>query len=126
MSKYASSQQQGGGGVEGGEQAAPEVAPPVLELIPAWRAEEEGRVKAEEVTSATAGSCARLFGVSIGVKRLHGEDGGQDPPERASATEVKPEPFLPGSVPECESWILRCPRPSQRVCNGSDRVSGER
>ncbi|XP_010940869.1 heat stress transcription factor B-2b [Elaeis guineensis] len=131
MSKYASSQQQGGGGVEGGEQAAPEVAPPLLELIPARRAEEEeeeeeGRVKAEEVTSppSPAGPCARLFGVSIGVKRLRGEDGGEDPPDRASAPEVKPEPLDPGSGPDRESWILRCPRPSQRACNGSDRVAG--
>ncbi|KAG1359209.1 heat stress transcription factor B-2b [Cocos nucifera] len=119
MSKYSSSQQQGGGGVEGGEQAAPEVAPPLLELIPARRAEEEGRVKAEEVTSppSPAGPCARLFGVSIGVKRLRGEDGGEDPPDRPSAPEVKPEPLDPGSDPDRESWILR-------ACNGSDRVAG--
>lgn len=125
MSKHFSSQQQGRGGVEGGEQMVLEVALPMLELILARWAKDKGRVKQEEVTSAMAGSSLRLFKVSIGVKRLHGEDDGQDLPERVSVPEIKLEPFLPRSVLECESCILRCPRSSRQVCNRSDRVSGE-
>ncbi|KAG1360687.1 Heat stress transcription factor B-2b [Cocos nucifera] len=135
ISKYASSQQRGGG--EGGEgdaatAAVVEVAPPVLELMPAAgpvaEEGEEGRLKAGEVTTSTspAGPCARLFGVSIGVKRVRGEDDGENPPQRVSVPEVKLEPLDPGLDLDRQSWILRCPRPGQRACKGSDLVAGER
>ncbi|XP_010934470.1 heat stress transcription factor B-2b [Elaeis guineensis] len=133
ISKYASSQQQGGGeGGEGEAAAAVEVASPVLELMPAaGRAAEEGeeeRLKAEEVTTSPsrAGPCARLFGVSIGVKRVRGEDDGEDQPQRVSAPGVKPEPLDPGLDLDRQSWILRGALLAHRACKGSDRVAGER
>ncbi|XP_008800793.2 heat stress transcription factor B-2c-like [Phoenix dactylifera] len=130
ISKYTSSQQQGGGEGGGGEVAATtavvEVAPPVLELMPAAEEAEEGRLKAEEVTisPSSAGPCARLFGVSIGVKRVRGEDDGENPPPRGAAPEVKPELLDPGSDLNRQLWILRCPRPGQRSRDGSERVAG--
>ncbi|PKA47832.1 Heat stress transcription factor B-2c [Apostasia shenzhenica] len=141
MSKYAASQQwqiSGGGG--GG--ASAERLPEVLELLPARRNPEE-----EVKPAAVSPWYPRLFGVSIGEKRVRGEEVEGDeelpppppppspppPPPPPPAVEVKPELIEPGSespvpaeaVDDRRPWVVYCPRP-QRVCNGKDRAFLER
>ncbi|XP_010919270.1 heat stress transcription factor B-2b [Elaeis guineensis] len=114
MSKYASSQQQGCATASAASGGPPlEVAPP-LDLMPLMRSPEAERVNAEE------GPSTRLFGVPIRLKRSLCDD-----PEEAdtSGPEVKPEPLDPGADPQDSStdhrrWLLCCPPPNQRVCNG--------
>ncbi|XP_073011868.1 heat stress transcription factor B-2b-like [Typha latifolia] len=124
MSKYAASQQLQGGSDAGSD--AEVSAPPVLELMSARidgdEADEE-RVKTVEVT------CPRLFGVSIGMKRVRVENE-EDPIQKA---EVKSEPSDPepdnkAGEPEHQHWPIYRPQPihrSYRACNGSDIVAGD-
>ncbi|KAL6846728.1 hypothetical protein ACP4OV_024176 [Aristida adscensionis] len=146
MSKYAASQQLdasaalssvancSGESSEAVPAAAAAALPPaILELMPSCPA---------LATAAAAGlagdvepdAAARLFGVSIGLKRAR-EDAsadGDDPPEHSGgAAEVKPEAADPHPhpagvkehSPEQHSWPIYRPTPvyhSSRACNGRD------
>ncbi|WOK98190.1 hypothetical protein Cni_G06900 [Canna indica] len=114
--------------------------PLVLELVPARQAEEEeeatakedeGPVKAEEVTSAAPPEAnPRLFGVSIGGKRPRGEGTTEDPkPEvKPDPSDPMPDPLKEGGSAErqLQSWVVYCPQPIRRVCNGSGGHVGRR
>ncbi|WOL19157.1 heat stress transcription factor B-2c-like [Canna indica] len=142
ISKYAND---GSGGEGGRVEAAEAGALPstVLELMPGRLMEEEeeeeeeedGEADAEaeatmqedaavkmESTSASPplpGQSPRLFGVTIGEKRARDEEKGEGP-----TPEVKPEPKEGGGSPERhqQSWVVYCPRPIRRTCNGSGAV----
>ncbi|KAG6486532.1 heat stress transcription factor B-2b-like [Zingiber officinale] len=108
----------------------------LLELMPATRvdgeeedsveadasAELEAEVMVEEATSTAPwlGLRPRLFGMTIGGKREREDDKNKCEPQ---TTQVKREPKEESS-PEHhqQSWVVYCPRPIRRVCNGSGGV----
>ena len=110
MSKYA-----------GGCRAPPALPAEELDLLPGWSAEaveEKARAEEEEEQSP------RLFGVSIGSKRVR-EDEGEDPIDRVEAdADVKSEPIEAGPDPNPREegndegpWLLCGSRPNPRACS---------
>lgn len=106
----------------------------VLELMPAARAEgeendeleddtsteEDAAMKAEEATSAAAwlGLSPTLFGLTIGRKRdLEEYKDEREAPTAEPKEESSPERHQ-------QSWVVYCPRPIRRVCNGSGGAGG--
>ena len=72
---------------------------------------------------------ARLFGVSIGLKRARDEeedgDGGELPNSNGDGADVKPEEAAErrpegGGSEERQSWPIYRPKPVYRACNGQD------
>jgi heat shock transcription factor, other eukaryote len=143
MSKYAATQQTdaakavASGNCSGGDSSDAVAAPPlpsILELLPSCR----GDPAPAAVDAAAAGTehevdekaGARLFGVSIGRKRMRDESsghagGGEDPVGHSA--EVKAEPVdarldQQHSATEPQSWPIYRPRPVYhplRACSSS-------
>ncbi|XP_062193996.1 heat stress transcription factor B-2c-like isoform X2 [Phragmites australis] len=140
MSKYASSMQLDASAalssvVNCSGESSDAVHPPlplppaILELMPSCPA----------LATAAAGGepdpAARLFGVSIGLKRTRDDDGdggGEDPTDHGGGAEVKPEASDPHSgseepSPDQHPWPIYRPTPlyhSTRACNGRDSRAG--
>ncbi|NP_001152384.2 heat shock factor protein 7 [Zea mays] len=144
MSKYAATKQPdaakaaAAGNCSGGESSGAAAAPPlpsILELLPSCRRDPASA--AVDAAAAAAGTehevdekaGARLFGVSIGRKRMRDESsghggGGEDPVGRSA--EVKAEPVdarldHQHSATEPQSWPIYRPRPVYhplRACSG--------
>ncbi|XP_043717280.1 heat stress transcription factor B-2b-like [Telopea speciosissima] len=127
MTKYAGSQQENGGFM----------TEKPLELLPTKRLSEESDATAgvsqSRVLKSEDETSPRLFGVSIGVKRVRGGDEDQDQeqqqqqqqhhqePEQQQlqrqGSEVKSEPLDQNSDHQDPPWLKHCCRPNQRVCN---------
>lgn len=113
MSKYAGS--------------APPLPATELDLMPA-RSTEAGD---ERPRGPEEEQCPRLFGVSIGSKRVR-EVEDEDPIERINAdpgAEIKSEPLDPGPDPDQKDegndegpWLLCCSRPNPRAVTDSSKL----
>jgi heat shock transcription factor len=151
MSKYAATQQPPDAAKQAaatgncsGESAEAAAAPPpplpsILELLPSCRGDPAGAATEHEAEKAGA----RLFGVSIGRKRMRDESNGdyaggvfEDPASRAA--EVKAEPVDTAhpdqqqehnaTEPVPQSWPIYRPRPVYhplRACNGSGSAGSD-
>ncbi|KAM3276922.1 hypothetical protein ACQJBY_045001 [Aegilops geniculata] len=135
MSKFASSQQPDGGPGSlssvvncSGESA---LAPPpplpagILDLMPSCSALATAAGLAVDGGPETD---ARLFGVSIGLKRARDEeedgDGEELPNSNGDGADVKPEEAAErradGGSEDRQSWPIYRPKPVYRACNGQD------
>ncbi|CAO2200462.1 unnamed protein product [Urochloa humidicola] len=109
--------------------APPPPLPSVLELLPSCRgalAEPAEATGTERDDDDKAG--ARLFGVSIGRKRVrddtcNGDGSGVEDPVSRCAVEVKAEPAAHGATEPLQAWPIYRPKPVyhplRASCNGS-------
>ncbi|XP_062191442.1 heat stress transcription factor B-2b-like [Phragmites australis] len=149
MSKYASTQHldaatqqieafkaEAGNRSDESAEAAPPPPPSVLELMPSCPGAPAAVGPEPGAENEYEKTCARLFGVSIGRKRMREDDGDAGGGEHnvSRAAEVKPEPVdaqpdhHKDQTTESQVWPIYRPRPVYhplRACNGSDRTGGD-
>ncbi|GJM99315.1 hypothetical protein PR202_ga16405 [Eleusine coracana subsp. coracana] len=135
MSKYAASQQLDATAAlssvvnhnNSGEsaEAPPPLPPSLLELMPSSPAA-LATAAAGLAADAGADAAARLFGVSIGLKRMRDDSGGdgEEPADHGGGGgEVRPE-SSPSASADQHRWPIYRPTPvyhPTRACNGRDR-----
>uniref|UniRef100_A0ACD5XU13 Uncharacterized protein n=1 Tax=Avena sativa TaxID=4498 RepID=A0ACD5XU13_AVESA len=140
MSKFASSQQVDGSASLSsvvncsGESAlapAPQLPAAILDLMPSCTAA-LATAAGLAVDGADPDASARLFGVSIGLKRSRDEeddeDGGREEhPAEEGGEDVKSEPAnrRTEESPNQHSWPIYRPKPVYRACNGQDGAGSD-
>lgn len=144
MTKYASSQQLDASAAlssvvncsgESSEAvpAPPPLPPAILELMPACPG--LATAAAGLVAEADPDQASRLFGVSIGMKRMRDDDDtGEEQADHGAAADVKTEASDPQhrmepspESPDQHPWPIYRPTPvyhSMRPCNGPDQGAG--